>query len=132
MLNPFPIQWLALFAYFLLRFFVGTILIYLGLSHYKHRHTLKDVLVLSWYPHGKMVTWFFLAGEIIVGTLLILGAHTQYVAIAIMLMSLKMLVIRNWFNHPAIPQKLFYLLLFAAALSLFITGAGSLAFDLPI
>jgi hypothetical protein len=47
-------------------------------------------------------------------------------------MCLKMFVMRNWFDHPSIPTKLFYVLLFAASVSLFITGAGVFAFDLPI
>lgn len=118
-------------AYLLLRFFVGSILVYLGISHYKHRAELKNVLVLSWFPYGTCATYGIVIGELIIGSLLILGAHTQYAALAVMAMSFKMLIMRNWFVHPSIPSKIFYFLLLGASLSLFITGAGALAFDLP-
>lgn len=132
MLNPFPIQFLSLFAYFILRFFVGTILIYLGFKHYRNRDTLKETLILSWCKHGASATWFLILGEIIIGSLLVLGAYVQYAALALIVMCIEMLIIRNWFSHPNIPPKIFYLLLLACSLSLFITGAGVLAFDLPI
>lgn len=131
MLNPFPIQFLALFAYFLLRLFVGSVLIYLALTHQKHRKELKKVLTLSWFPFGSFTINAFIIGEFLIGSLIVAGAYTQYAALAVMAMSFKMLVMRNWFDHPSIPPKLFYFLLFGAALSLFITGAGVLAFDLP-
>ena len=132
MLNPFPIQFLSLFAYFLLRLFVGGILIYLGISHLKHKDELKRILILSWFPYGTMTTHLFIAGELLLGSLIVAVAYTQYAALAIMAMCFKMLIMRNWFAHPSIPPKIFYLLLFGASLSLFITGAGVIAFDLPI
>lgn len=132
MLNPFPIQFLALFAYLLLRFFVGSALIYLGLSHFKNRFELQQVLVLSWFPYGRFTTWVFALGEMLIGILFVLGLYTQYAALAAIAMCLKMLILRNLFNHPSIPSRLFYLLLLSCALSLFITGAGVFAFDLPI
>lgn len=131
MLNPFPIQFLSLFAYFLLRLFVGSVLIYLGISHFKYRNELKNVLTLSWFPYGMYTAYTLAIGEFVIGSLLVAGAYTQYAALALMVMSLKMLVMRNWFAHHTIPPKMVYLLLFATSLSLFITGAGVLAFDLP-
>lgn len=131
MLNPFPIQFLSLFAYFLLRLFVGGILIYLGISHYKHRNELKNILTLSWFPYGTFTVYVFAIGEFIIGAFLIAGAYTQYAALAVIIMSIKMLIMRGWFSHHKLPSKIFYVLLFAASLSLFITGAGALAFDLP-
>lgn len=132
MLNPFPIQWLALFAYLILRFFVGSILIYLGLSHYRNRQELKNVLVLSWWSFGLFSTWILIASEIILGVLLVAGAYTQYAALIVILMSIKLLILRHKFDHPTVPQKLFYVLLLGASLSLLITSAGAFAFDLPI
>lgn len=132
MLNPFPIQWLAMLAYLLLRVFVAGVLVYLGITHWKHRHELKDVLQLAWFPYGRLVSVLFCVAEIALGLFIFAGAFTQYAALVIMAMSFKLILIRHWFNHPTIPSKIFYLLLFAAALSLFITGAGALAFDLPI
>lgn len=132
MLNPFPIQFLALFAYFLLRLFVGSVLIYLALSHHKHREELKDILTFSWFSYGRFVTTSVIVGEFIIGSLLIAGAYTQYAALAVMALCFKMIIMRNWFAHSSFPSRLFYFLLLGTSLSLFITGAGALAFDLPI
>lgn len=132
MLNPFPIQFLALFAYFLLRLFIGSTLIYLAITHFKYRNELKDVLVVSWFPYGRFTTNAFVIGELLLGSLFIAGAFTQFAALASILMSSKMLIMRNWFEHHTLPPKMVYLLLFGISLSLFITGAGAFAFDLPI
>jgi len=131
MLNPFPIQFLAMFAYLLLRVFVAGILITLGFRHLKYRHELKNVLVLPWFPYGTFSVWLIGLGEIIFGAFLFTGAFTQYAALAVMALSLKMIVFNTRWQHHSIPSRMFYTLLFATALSLFITGAGALAFDLP-
>jgi len=132
MLNPFPIQFLALLAYFILRVCVASILLYLGLSHLKHRHELKEVFTLSWLPFGTVATLVFALTEIIVSLFIFAGAHTQYAVLFVTAMSIKMIFLRQWFNHPTIPPKIFYVLLLGVSLTLFITGAGAFAFDLPI
>ena len=132
MLNPFPIQFLSYLAYFLLRLFVAGTLIYLGVEHYKHRHKLKHILKLPWFPFGGFVSVVFPLGELVVGAFMFVGAFVQYAALAVIVMSLKMIFMRQWFDHHSIPPKIFYVLLLGAAISLFITGAGILAFDLPI
>ncbi len=132
MLNPFPIQFLALFAYFLLRICVGSILLYLGLQHWYKRHELKTVLTLSWWPYGFFSTVVLATSEVILAMSLFLGAYTQIAALGIILMSLKVLVLRGRFQHEAIPQRIFYILLVGAGLSLFVTGGGAFAFDLPL
>ena len=132
MLNPFATQYLSLFAYFILRFFVGGILVFLGLKHFSYRNELKHVFALSWFPFGLFTTLVFAAIEIIIGGMFIAGYYTQFAAIAGISISLTMLLIRNWFDHHTIPKKLFYILILGISLSLFITGAGAFAFDLPI
>ena len=132
MLNPFPVQFLSFFAYMLLRLFVGGILVFLGIRHFRQRESLKEALKLSWFPYGALSVWILITVELVVGVLFILGAFTQYAAIVAMLMAAEMLIIRHWFDHKALPTRMFYLLLFGASLTLFITGAGPLAFDLPI
>ncbi len=132
MLNPFPIQFLALLAHLLLRVITGVVLLILGYQHFKHRTTLYLVLSLSIFPFGKITTFVFIVTELTIGTLLILGMHTQIAALLLIAMSVKMLFLRKWFPHLAIPGRLFYLLLLGISCSLFITGAGALAFDLPL
>ncbi len=132
MLNPFPIQFLSMLAYLILRVTIASILVYLGLLHYKHRHELKDVFTLSWFPYGTFITWALALLEILTGIFIFVGAHTQYAVLLVFIMSAKMVFMRHWFDHPSIPPKIFYVLLVGASLTLFITGAGALAFDLPI
>lgn len=132
MLSVFPIHFLALFAYFLLRIVVSFLLLNLGIQHFIHRNELKDILKLPWWPYGLFTTWMFALGEIVLGALIFVGAWTQVATLLVAVMSLKMLIVRNWFNHHTIPSKSFYFLLLGASLSLTITGAGVFAFDLPL
>ncbi len=131
MLSIFPIHFLSLFAYFILRGCIGLILLYLGFKHFQFRNELKHVLQLSWWPFGTFTTITFAFFEILLGGFILLGAYTQLATLFVAIMCLKMLVMRNWFDHHSIPSKLFYFLLLGASLSLTITGAGAFAFDLP-
>jgi uncharacterized membrane protein YphA (DoxX/SURF4 family) len=131
-LNPFPIQFLSLFAYFLLRVTVALVLLVLAWQQLRSRRELAPALQLPWFPHGNLSVWILIVAEVGIAGLLLIGLYTQYAALALMIMSVKLIVFRRWFRHPAIPARLFLVLLFGAALSLFITGAGAFAFDLPI
>lgn len=132
MLNFFPTQFLALFAYTILRVAVGVVLVYLGLSHAKHRAELAPRFSFSLFPYGTFFAWYLAAVEIVVGTLFVLGLFTQVAAILSALLALKFIVMHTKFSGTYVPGKLFYTLLLAASLSLFITGAGFFAFDVPI
>jgi uncharacterized membrane protein YphA (DoxX/SURF4 family) len=132
MLNPFPIQFLSLLAYLILRVIAGFVLIVFGYRHFKARTELSQIMTLPFFPFGGVAATFFILAELVVGTLFILGMHTQFAALVLIAMSLKMMVLRPKFNHPSIPSRFMYLLFFAIGCSLFITGAGALAFDLPI
>lgn len=132
MLNPIPIQFLALFAYFLLRLFIGVILIYLGLRHIRYFNELRHTCRLPWWPFGGFNTLILIVFEIGVAGFILLGAHTQYAVLLLGLFSVKMILFRTWIAHHSLPPRLFYVLLLGACLSLFITGAGAPAFDLPL
>ncbi len=132
MLNIFPIQFLAPLAYTILRVCIGLIFLYLGRSHIKNRSILKDVFTLPIFPFGLFFTWYIALAEIIIGVLFILGLFTQVAALLAILYALKLIVLYKRFSHPLVPTRPVLLLLFAASLSLFITGAGAFAFDLPI
>lgn len=132
MLNPFPIQFLALLAYALLRIFVGAVLLNLSMTHLTKRHDMKHALQLPLLGN-HMVTLFVLAAvECIAGVMFILGFYTQYAALATVGLSIFMLIFHRSIPSPYIPDRIFYVLLLGTALSLFITGAGAFAFDLPI
>ncbi|MDB9944445.1 DoxX family membrane protein [bacterium] len=132
MLNPFPIQWLAMLAYFILRVFVGGILVYLGYSHLKNRDSLKYALSIPWFPYSGFSIFMMYMTELVIGSMFITGFYTQYAAIIGMVLAVKILFFYKRFTSPHIPSKLFWALIFGACLSLFITGAGAFSFDLPI
>jgi len=132
MLSIFPIQFLSLFAYLLLRITIGLLLVYLATRHWQYRHELRHVLRLSWWPFGRTTTYLFTIGEFLLAAFILLGVWTQLAALLVAIMSLKMLLMRQWFDHPTIPSKLFYGLLLGASITLTITGAGALAIDLPL
>lgn len=132
MLNPFPIQWLALGAYFILRVIVGLTLYYLAHQHIKHYRKLIDTTNWPLMPKRTLPIQLLIIFELLIAFILIAGAWTQYAAIMLFGMSIKLIWWRNRFTHPSIPSRLFYFLLAGCSISLFITGAGILAFDLPI
>jgi uncharacterized membrane protein YphA (DoxX/SURF4 family) len=134
MLNPFPIQFLALFAYFLLRVGVGAILLYFAYAHFRVRKKLGRVFSTRLLPYGLKFAWLFICVEAVVGAMFVAGYYTQIAALLTMAMSLKLIVLHKRFapNGTNIESRLFYILLFIVAATLFITGAGAFAFDLPI
>jgi len=132
MLNVFPIQFLALFAYFILRISVGLVLLYLGFSHLNARNELAQVLRFSWWPFGYTSTLIFAIAEIILAGMFMVGVLTQIAALVTFLMCIKLIILKRFFVHPTLPNRLFYVLLAGAAFSLFITGAGVFAVDLPL
>lgn len=128
MLNPFPTMWLSLLAFFVLRVLVGLSLILLGM-----RHTLKPSTVsnqISWLPRNVVV--FYGIVELGIGAALTAGYHTQYACLIGILVFMPLLLVSRRTVGTAIPSRHYYLLLIAAFISLFITGAGAFAFDLPI
>lgn len=132
MLNLFPIQWLALIAYFILRVFVGFILIFLARRQMLSFSELVSTTRLPIIPNQKIGIVMLIGTELLLGVLFVTGTLTQAAAIGLFIFCIKMLIFRHHFSHPSIPQPLTYILLLGCALSLFITGAGAFAFDLPI
>ncbi len=132
MLSLFPIQFLAPLAYLFMRVTVGIILLSLAKQAISNRTSLKEVFTFSFFPYGMFFVWYLSIIEIGIGIMLIVGFQTQIAALLLMFLSLKFIVMHRRFKHPHLPQRLSYVLLFICAVSLFITGAGALAFDLQI
>lgn len=132
MLNPFPIQFLALFAYFLLRLFVAGILYYLGVNHIRQRNVIaanNSLLSVRNHPFAVLLIG---AIECVIATFTLIGAHTQYAMLTLMLLCFGMIIMQRDRTSTYLPSRVFYVLLFGAACSLFITSAGAFAVDLPI
>jgi uncharacterized membrane protein YphA (DoxX/SURF4 family) len=132
MLQIFPIQFLALLAYFILRIFVGGIVLYLGIIHIRHYHEMKKIITVPWFPFPAWSTRVLIGTELIIASSLLLGAYTQLGALLLTILSIKMLFFKRTWKHHTIPGYMTYILLIGCALSLCITGAGAFAFDLPI
>jgi uncharacterized membrane protein YphA (DoxX/SURF4 family) len=132
LLNPFPIQFLSLFAYFLLRVITGFILLSLSQKHFKARRNAAYTFPLPLIPFPAWQLTILAALEAVAGILFIVGAYTQYVALGAMAYCLFCIIKYRKIALPHFPPRIFFVLLFGVALSLFITGAGALAVDLPI
>jgi uncharacterized membrane protein YphA (DoxX/SURF4 family) len=130
--NIFPIQFLSLLAYACIRICIGFILIILARRNIKNRAVLMKVFSFSFFPYGAFFVWYLSLIELILGLLFIFGFLTQIAAIFLMILCLKFIIMYRRFDHPLLPKRLSYILLFVCAISLFITGAGAPAIDLPI
>ena len=132
MLNIFPVQFLAPLAYMILRVVLGLIFIHFGRSHIKNRELTRDLFIYKQLPFRKFFTWYVAIIEIVVGLLFILGLFTQIAALVAMIYSFKFIVLHKHMPGSFLSSRIMYVLIFFTSLSLFITGAGAFAFDLPI
>jgi len=116
MLNPFP--QLLIFG-----FFAPTII----------RITLAVVFFYTAYGFTKQEkpNWFHVAGHCIIGLLLLVGLYTQIAAGVGALGTLGALVWWDRLPHGR-HSRTEAVLLFVMLVSLLLTGAGALAFDLPL
>ena len=132
MLNLVPLQFLALFGYAILRIVVGFIWLELALRHKQDAARLKESLRLPIWPWPKFAVVMIIITEFVIGGLFIIGLFTQIAALLSILWCLKLLVLRGNFSDTSFPDTRTTILLLAISITLFITGAGSPAFDLPI
>lgn len=136
MINPFPTVFLALIAYAVLRVFIGLALVSLGLKHFRHSRPELTRVISTRFPFLSRVAWLIAwkygVAEMLIGAMFIVGFFTQIAAIVAAILSIKMLVFRKTFTYPLVPTPVFWFLTLGIAISLFITGAGVFAFDIPI
>ncbi len=132
MLNPFPIQFLALIAYTLVRVFLGIVLLNLGITHVRNRKVVSKSFRLPLLTESPFVVTLLGLTEILLGTLFTLGFMTQYAALGTIFLSILVLLLYRRIASPYIPQKLSWGFILITSCSLFITGAGIFAFDLPL
>jgi uncharacterized membrane protein YphA (DoxX/SURF4 family) len=128
MLNPFPIQFLSLIAYFILRFFLGILLAHFGTTHFRFRKEKRNSL--SAHARGAITGVALL--ELFVGFGLMIGYYTQIATLLVCVLLLTYTYAVKRVPTFYVPHRAFAFSIFVIALSLFITGAGAFAFDLPI
>lgn len=127
MLNPFPIQFLSLAAYFILRVVLGGLLVRMGI------HTIHTCHTSPTLSHTyRNLLWCIGVIEIIAGSLLFIGLYTQIASLATLLTTLALFILSRRDVLFPFPPRSFLLLASASACSLLITGAGIFAFDLPL
>ena len=102
MLNPFPLQFLSLFAYFILRTIIGFVFLILSYRHFKQRKSLYTTLAVRLFPFGKVTTILLILTELIIGGLFVLGLYTQIAALLTIIMSAKMLFFRIIYTNKKI------------------------------
>lgn len=132
MLNLVPLQFLALFGYALLRVVVGFIWLDLALRHKQESLRLQSALHLPVFPWPKTAVSLIIISEFVIGSLFVIGLFTQVAALLSILWCIKLLVLRRYFLDKSFPDTRTTILLLTIGITLFITGAGALAFDLPI
>ena len=133
MINPFPIIFLSQIAHAILRLFIGLLFISLGYQHATSKKALLKTAVTPFMPRlASFFTGYVVIAEVVIGVMFITGFYTQIAAILSFLFSLKMLYFRRTFTYPLMPPSFFFILLIGVSVSLFITGAGVFAFDIPL
>jgi len=125
-------MWLSLLAYFILRFFIGVVFVVLGYKHLHHQEELSTAFknLINITPGTTAALLAF--SELALAGFIIAGYATQYVCIIGALLCLTILTFHGRLDTPLLPSRLFYFLLLGALISLFITGAGAFAYDLPL
>lgn len=135
MLTIFPnLLFLAPFSATIIRFAVGLFFIYTAFAlHADRREIARSRLPIIGFPRPWMV-YLTCVVLIVIAAALIVGFGTQVAAIAGMaVIAIHLAIPRSWL-HPGIDPiaRSAHLLLFIMCLTLLITGAGPLAYDLPI
>ena len=144
MLNPFPdLLVLGFFAPLILRVSVGLLFLWMSYEHiFKRRKAITESVQANLpgpsflKPHFGTLTpymiWAIGAVELVVGVALTVGYLTQVASLLGIVLVLKKLYFKKHYSDIALLSVPTYLLLLAIFLSLLLTGAGALAFDLPL
>ncbi len=132
MLNPFPeLFTYSLLAPFILRITIGFLLVNLGyLKLSKEKSRWEAVFDTFNIKQGALATKILGAIEVVGGLCLIAGFYTQIAALAFVILG-GIEVFIEYREETLLKRDIvFYILMFAIALSLLFTGAGFFAFDL--
>ena len=133
MLNPFPqLLVYGFFAPLLLRATVACVLFFVAW----HVHQKASILASITFPLvGKTRPWLMrlaASATALAGATLLAGYATQWSAILGILVALKLVWLKKELEPALKLPTSTYLLVLVICLSLLVTGAGALAFDLPL
>jgi len=134
MLNPFPeLLIFSTLAPLILRVTIGLIFIDLGILKFKaEKETwLASFEALNLRPADLLLPIYAIL-QILGGILLFIGLWTQVAALAFVIFTGVELYV-EWQAKEILKRDIvFYVIVFAIALSLLFTGAGSYAIDIPL
>ena len=133
MLNPFPdLLYLSLLAPTILRLALGSVFFLEGYRRiFLNRERFIALFSERWPLYGTQLLWLYGILELGIGVFLVLGLYTQVAA----LLSLFIVASAIFVHHGSlffVRGKVLHLLILAISVSLFMTGAGQFAFDLPL
>jgi len=134
MLNTFPeLLTFGMLSPLILRVVIGFIILNLGyLKLTKERARWEASFSALGVKQKELAVKIFAFIEIIGGIALIIGMYTQIAALVFVAITFAELFIEQKEESLLVRDITFYLLMFAIALSLLFSGAGFLAFDLPL
>jgi uncharacterized membrane protein YphA (DoxX/SURF4 family) len=114
-------MFLSLLAHAVLRVIAGGTLIYMSGDHLRKLRT----------PGASKITLVALGLlELMLGGMMVIGLLTQIAALGALGLSIAVLPLsRKYASY--FPSPMYFVLLIGVSLSLFITGAGALAIDMP-
>jgi uncharacterized membrane protein YphA (DoxX/SURF4 family) len=132
MLNPFPeLLVYGFFAPTLIRIFVALVFFASAYALYTRREELSTMRFV-FIGRGPALIWAALLVNVAVGAMLFAGYYTQIAALVGALLSIKGLVWGKRYGRFFVLCRIDYLFVLVMCLSLLLTGAGALAFDLPL
>ncbi len=133
MLNPFPdLLVYGILAPLVIRLAVGAALLYLSVEHFRNRKDIAALLSPMVGRFSRGAGFYFAVVEAFAGALLVAGAWTQIAALVAIVLAVKSLLLRSRLSPLAPFSRSTYLLIIAMSASLLLSGAGALAFDLPL
>ena len=135
MLNPFPdLLVLGLLAPFVLRLALGGFFLYSAWQHATHerREQIASQLRVAWGAVGTYFIWYLAFAEFVVAIMLFAGFLTQIAALFGIVIAVKLYLFRGRYPMIASQKGPHYLLVVAICISLLLSGAGAIAFDLPL
>ncbi len=134
--NLFPTMFLALIAHTVLRVMFGLVFFALGYKHLtRDRAALAGAITACAPRLSPAASWFAIyvgLVELVLAFMFIFGAYTQVAALVSIAFCLKMLMFARRFPPPLMPSRAFFFLALGVSISLFITGAGAFALDIPL
>ena len=137
MLNTFPdLLVLGFFAPTLLRIGAAGVFFYLAYFYIAHREEIGRAPFPFVGAMGPRIAWFIAIATGLIGAGFLFGYYTQIMAILGMLGMVKYAVYSRFYPHLTAMRfplsRSTMLLFFIICLSLLISGAGAMAFDLPL